>query len=61
MDGRRYVVSRDLGHTRTDGSHARGSGLFYVHMDGFPGIPVFGSFRETEREAKALARRMSDG
>ena len=56
---RRYVVSRDLGHTRNDGSVASGSGLWYVHEQGFPYIPVFGTFREHERDARAIARRMN--
>ena len=60
MDGRKYTVSRDLGHTRTDGSHAQGTGLWYVHMEGWPNTPVFGSFTESEREARAMARRMSN-
>ena len=57
---RRYTVSRDLGHTRADGSHAEGSGLWYVHMEGYPHIPVFGEFHETRGAAMASARRMNE-
>ncbi len=55
----RYTVSRDLGHTRTDGSHAEGSGLWYVHMEGYPHVPVFGEFYESESAARASARRFN--
>jgi hypothetical protein len=56
---RRYVVSRDLGHKMNDGSFASGSGLWYVHQHGHPLIPVFGTFRESKREAQAIAREMN--
>jgi hypothetical protein len=40
----KYVVSKD-----------EKSGLWYVHLDGFPYVPVFGSFRETKRAAQRIA------
>lgn len=46
MNGPRYVVSRD-----------EKSGMWYVHLEGFPYVPVFGSFRATKSAAQAIARR----
>ena len=40
-----YTVSRD-----------EKSGLWYVHLEGFPYVPVFGSFRKTKRAAQRIAR-----
>lgn len=40
----RYVVSNDAG-----------SGLWYVHLEGFAYIPVFGSFRSSKRAAQRIA------
>ena len=40
----RYVVSRD-----------EKSGLWYVHLEWFAYIPVFGSFRKTKRAAQRIA------
>lgn len=54
-----YTVSRDLGHVRTDGSRADGSGLWYVHMVGYPYIPVFGTFCVKRSDAVAIAKRMN--
>lgn len=42
----RYVVSKD-----------DKSGLWYVHLDGFPYVPVFGSFRKSKRSADEIARQ----
>ena len=43
--GMRYVVSKD-----------DKSGLWYVHLEGFAYVPVFGSFRKTKRAAERIAR-----
>ena len=43
-DGMKYVVSRD-----------EKSGLWYVHLEGYPYVPVFGSFRKTKRAAQRIA------
>ena len=40
-----YVVSKD-----------EKSGLWYVHLEGFAYIPVFGSFRKTKRAAQRIAK-----
>ena len=40
----KYVVGKD-----------EKSGLWYVHLDGFPYVPVFGSFRKTKRAAQRIA------
>lgn len=40
-----YMVSRD-----------EKSGMWYVHLEGFPYVPVFGSFRKTKRAAQRIAR-----
>lgn len=40
----RYVTSRD-----------DATGLWYVHLEGFPYVPVFGSFRKTKRAAQRIA------
>ena len=40
-----YTVSRD-----------EKSGLWYVHLEGFPYVPVFGSFCNTKRAAQRIAR-----
>lgn len=36
-----------------------GKVIYYVHPKGFSYCPVFGSFRDTMREAAALARKIS--
>ena len=41
----RYVVSKD-----------ERSGMWYVHLEGFPYVPVFGSFRKTKSAAQRIAR-----
>lgn len=41
----RYVVSKD-----------EKSGMWYVHLEGFAYIPVFGSFRKTKGAAQRIAR-----
>ena len=38
----RYVVSKD-----------QKSGMWYVHLEGFAYVPVFGSFRKSKREAQS--------
>jgi hypothetical protein len=40
----RYVVSKD-----------EKSGLWYVHLEGFAYVQVFGSFRKTKRAAQRIA------
>lgn len=40
----RYVVSKDAG-----------SGLWYVHLEGFAYVPVFGSFRKSKKAAQRIA------
>lgn len=40
-----YTVSQD-----------KTSGLWYVHMKGYAYVPVFGTFRETKKEAKKLLK-----
>lgn len=40
-----YVVSQD-----------RNSGMYYVHMKGFPYIPCFGTFCETMAEAREYCK-----
>lgn len=39
-----YVVSRD-----------DKSGMWYVHLEGFAYVPVFGSFRRSKRAAQRIA------
>ena len=41
----RYVVSKD-----------EKTGMWYVHLEGFAYVPVFGSFRKSKRAALAIAR-----
>lgn len=41
----RYVVSKD-----------QNSGMWYVHLEGFPYVPIFGSFRRSKRAADSIAR-----
>ena len=41
----RYVVSKD---TKT--------GMWYVHLEGFAYVPVFGSFRKSRQAAQRIAR-----
>lgn len=40
----RYVVSKD-----------QESGMWYVHLEGFAYVPVFGSFRKSKMAAQAIA------
>jgi len=44
---RTYVVSKD-----------KKSGLWYVHMVGFPWIPVWGSFSKSKRASQKVAANM---
>ncbi len=40
----RYVVSKD-----------KKSGMWYVHLEGFAYVPVFGSFRKSKSAAQKIA------
>ena len=40
----RYVISKD-----------QKSGMWYVHLEGFAHVLVFGSFRKSKRAAQAIA------
>ena len=41
----RYVVSKD-----------KKSCMWYVHLEGFAYVPVFGSFRKSKQAAQRIAR-----
>lgn len=45
----KYVVSKD-----------EKSGLWYVHMEGYAYIPVFGSFTPSKRKAQAIAKQYNE-
>lgn len=32
------------------------AGMWYVHLEGFPYVPVFGSFTKSKRAAQRIAR-----
>lgn len=44
-----YTVSKD-----------QKSGLWYVHMKGYPYVPVFGSFRQSKRAAQRIAKQRNE-
>ena len=44
MKSEKYVVSKD-----------EKTGMWYVHLEGFAYVPVFGSFRKSKRAAQKIA------
>lgn len=35
-------------------------GMWYVHLEGYPYAPVFGSFRRSKRAAQRIARQRNE-
>jgi len=44
LKSEKYVVSKD-----------EKTGMWYVHLEGFAYVPVFGSFRKSKRAAQKIA------
>ena len=56
---RKYVV--DIVPPKYLTSEAKGETVYYVHMDGFPNIPVFGSIGCKSKANKICRQYNADG